>query len=54
MLIVKPNILVTGINGLVGRGLAAALQGSDCLVKGTKKEDRRRETEERFSDFCDR
>lgn len=28
-------ILITGINGFVGHGLAAALQGSDQLVKGT-------------------
>ena len=37
------NILITGINGFVGRGLAAALQGSDRLVKGTERGNRRRE-----------
>jgi len=50
--------LITGINGFVGRGLAAALQKSGRLVKGTirsaegnargegrrEKGDRRRET----------
>jgi nucleoside-diphosphate-sugar epimerase len=29
------KVLITGINGFVGRGLAAALQGGDHLVKGT-------------------
>jgi len=37
MPIVKPNILVTGINGFVGRGLSTALQGSDRLFKGTAR-----------------
>ena len=36
-------VLITGINGFVGRGLAAALQGSDRLVKGTERGGRRRE-----------
>lgn len=40
MPVVKSNILITGINGFVGRGLAAALQGSDRLVKGTERGDR--------------
>ena len=40
----KEVLLITGINGFVGRGLAAALQGSDRSVKGTEKGDRRRET----------
>lgn len=31
------NILITSINGFVGRGLAVALQGSDCLIKGTTR-----------------
>jgi len=39
----KEVLLITGINGFVGRGLAAALQGSDCLVKGTERGGRRGE-----------
>ena len=40
----RKALLITGINGFVGRGLAAALQGSDRLLKGTEKGGRRRET----------
>ena len=37
-------LLITGINGFVGRGLAAALQGGDNIVKGTvRSADRNRE-----------
>jgi nucleoside-diphosphate-sugar epimerase len=39
----REALLITGINGFVGRGLAAALQESDCLVKGTEKGDRKAE-----------
>lgn len=40
----REALLITGINGFVGRGLAAALQESDRLVKGTEKGGGRRET----------
>ena len=36
----REDLLITGINGFVGRGLAAALQGSDRLIIGTEKGDR--------------
>jgi nucleoside-diphosphate-sugar epimerase len=32
----REALLITGINGFVGRGLAAALQGRGHLVKGTE------------------
>jgi nucleoside-diphosphate-sugar epimerase len=65
----REALLITGINGFVGRGLAAALQESDRLIKGTtrntgsgfpycgywEKGDRRTEDGEREgAAFCER